>query len=226
LWPNEKILFKAAKIIAAEGLHGVATAFLNMPNLRYQHPPLIPFVFGLTIDLLGDNLLFLRLVSVLFLIATLWITYLLGRELYDRETGLIASLLFLFFPLTIRLGSAALMDIQLVFFFSLALLLSLRLLRKPSYRLAAALGCAIGLGLLTKYIMGIIYFVLLSYAVISPSLRKLKTHLAVAILVSICLFSVWILFTFRVGILSGQVDRILNVSGVYHLENDRWGSCK
>jgi 4-amino-4-deoxy-L-arabinose transferase-like glycosyltransferase len=217
MWPNEKSIFNASQMVAAEGLQGIATAYSKMSMLRYQHPPLIPLMFGTTLSLLGVNLIFLRLVSVCFLIATVILTYLIGRRLYNRETGLLAALFFLFFPLTIRLGAAALMDIELAFFFCLALLLSFRLLRKPSYGLAVILGCVIGLGLLTKYIMGIFYFVLLAYFIINPSFRKLKGQLAVAILVSACLFAVWIVYAFQAGYLSSQVDRILNVSGVYQL---------
>jgi 4-amino-4-deoxy-L-arabinose transferase-like glycosyltransferase len=215
-WSDEGRSFNTAKTLAATGLE---SSYLEHGWLRTKHPPLAPLTYGLTLNLLGENLFYLRFISVLFLVATLPVVYLLGRELYDRETGYLAAFLFLSFPLVVRLGSSAMMDMQLVFFFTLSLLLGLCLLRRPSYRLAIALGLVIGLGLLTKYIMVFVYGALLSFAFFKPDLRKLKYHVATALLISISILGLWLFYIYHLGILSAQIQKIVDYTGIFHILN-------
>ena len=215
-WSDEGRSFITAKTLATVGLEA---SYLEHGWLRTKHPPFVPLTYGLTLNLLGENLLYLRFISVLFLVATLPAVYLLGRELYDRETGYLASFLFLSFPLVIRLGSSAMMDMQLAFFFTLSLLLGLRLLRRPSYRLAMILGIVIGLGLLTKYIMIFVYGALLGFAFFKPDLRKLKYHLATAILISMSVLALWFFYVYQIGILSAQIQKIVDYTGIFHIIN-------
>jgi 4-amino-4-deoxy-L-arabinose transferase-like glycosyltransferase len=121
------------------------------------------------------------------------------------------------FPLVIRLSAAAMMDIQLVFFFSLALLLSIRLSRNPSYRLACATGLVIGLGLLTKYIMVFAFVVLFVYVLFLKSFQRIKAHLLLVAAVSMSVFAIWLLYANQIGILSRQFEKILNFVGTYHV---------
>src|SRR6185369_16745804 len=116
--------------------NGLPLAYHRVGWLGKQHPPLFTLVCALTLQLPGPNLFYMRLISVFFLAGTLVVTYLLGRELYNREIGYLAAILLLSFPLIIRLSASAMMDIELTFFFALALLLLIRLSRKPSYKLA------------------------------------------------------------------------------------------
>jgi 4-amino-4-deoxy-L-arabinose transferase-like glycosyltransferase len=215
-WSDEGRSFKTAKTLAAVGLE---SSYMIHGWLRTKHPPLVPLTNGLTLNLLGENLLYLRFISVLFLVATLPAVYLLGRELYDRETGYLAALLFLSFPLVIRLGSSAMMDMQLAFFFTLSLLLGRHLLRSPSYRLATVLGLVIGLGLLTKYIMIFVYGALLGFAFFKPDLRKLKYHLATAILISMAMLALWLFYLYHLGLLSAQIQKIVDYTGIFHVIN-------
>jgi 4-amino-4-deoxy-L-arabinose transferase-like glycosyltransferase len=159
----------------------------------------------------------MRLVSVIFLAGTLAVTYFLGRELYSREIGYLAALLLLSFPLVIRLSAAAIMDIQLAFFFSLALLLLIRLSRNPSYGLACVTGLVIGLGLLTKYIMVFVFVVLFVYFLFVKRFHWIKVHLLLVVAVSLSVFAVWLLYANHIGILSKQFEKILNFVGSYHV---------
>jgi 4-amino-4-deoxy-L-arabinose transferase-like glycosyltransferase len=208
---------KAATIIATEGLTSAYTALQRVGWLGQQHPPLFPIIFSLTLKLPGPDLFEMRLVSVFFLAGTLVVTYFLGRELYSRETGYLAAILLLSFPLVIRLSAAAIMDIPLAFFFSLAILLSVRLSRKPSYRLACAAGLVLGIGLLTKYIMVFAFVVLFVYFLFFKNFQKIKAHLFVAFVVSMSVFAVWLVYANQVGVLSKQFEKILNFVGSYHV---------
>lgn len=214
LWGDEKTSFKAANIIVTEG---VPEAYEDVGWLREQHPPLFSIIFALASKLPGPDLFNMRLVSVFFLAGTLVVTYFLGRELYSREVGYLASLLMLSFPLVTRLGAAAMMDIQLAFFFGLALLLFMRLSSKPSLTLACAAGLVIGLGLLTKYIMALIFVVLLFYFIFFERFRKITSYLVVVTALAMSVFAIWLLYANHLGLLSIQFEKIVNFVGSYHM---------
>ena len=215
-WTDEQLGVKAANIIANEGLRSAYTALGRVGWLGQQHPPLIPILFSLALRLPGPDLFYMRFLSVSFLCGTLVVTYFLGRELYSRTIGFLAAILLLSFPLVIRLGAAAMMDIPLAFFFSLALLLLVRLSRAPSYRLAAGVGVVIALGLLTKYIMVLVFLVMFLYFLFFKSFRKIFAHLVVAVIISMSIFAIWLSYANHIGILERQFDKILNFVGTYH----------
>ena len=216
-WTDEQSVLTAANIIATEGLQPAYTAFRRVGWLGQQHPPLFPILFSITLKLPGPDLFYMRLMSVFFLAGTLVITYFLGRELYTRKIGFLAALLLLSFPLVIRLGASAMMDIPLAFFFSLALLLLLRLSRAPSFWLASGIGVVIGLGLLTKYIMVLLFLILFLYFLFFKSFRKLTSYLFIVTVVSMSMFAVWLMYANNIGILSRQFEKILNFVGSYHV---------
>ncbi|HSL43678.1 MAG TPA: glycosyltransferase family 39 protein [Anaerolineales bacterium] len=213
-WGDEERSLRVARITAAEG---VENAYQQNGWLRRKHPPLMPLLYSMTLGFMGDGLFNLRLVSVVFMGATLIITYDLGRELYDRGTGYLAAFLFLLFPLVMRLGTSAMMDTQLTFFFALALLLCLRLVRAPSSWLAVLAGLVIGLGLLTKYIMVLIYGVLIVCILVLPHFRRQARYFVLTGLTSLAVFSIWLIFAGQNGILAGQIDTIMRYSGIYHV---------
>lgn len=216
-WADEGRSFAAAQALAAEG---VGASYRESGWLRNRHPPLVPLMYSVTVTLLGPNLFYLRVVSVLFLAGTLPLVYLLGRELYDAETGFWAACVFLSFPLVVRLGASAMMDTQLNFFFALSLLLSLYLLRGPSYKTAVSLGVAIGLGLLTKYMMVFVFGLLPGLALFKPSLRKIRKYAVLALVISLTILALWLFYTHHAGILLAQMSKIRDYSGIYQVIKD------
>jgi len=213
-WGDEERSFRVAKLISAKGVEG---AYQESGWLSKKHPPLVPLLYSLTVDPASASLFPLRLVSVLFLVFTSIAIYYLGSELYDRDTGSLASFLFLSFPLVIRLGTSAMMDIQLTLFFTLALLVALRLARAPSIWLAILTGLLIGLGLLTKYMMVLIFGVLILCAIFLPRIRRERKYFLLVCIVALALFSGWLLYANHIGILAGQVEKIKQFSGIYYL---------
>lgn len=211
---DEGYNFDASKIVAEEGVDQFLVNYASLPWLGKQHPPLVPLVYGFAMRILGVDLLVIRLVSLPLAIATVLLTYLLGSELYDRDTGLLAAFFLLSFPLFLRMGAAALTEMPVTFFFSLALFLILRLLHRPAYWLAVVAGLSIGAGLVSKYTMVLIYPVLLSYVAVSGPFRRLKYHLGVVALVSMGVLGIWLAYAYQSGVLAAQQDRIAFYAGV------------
>lgn len=205
---DEVSIMKASKIVAEEGVARFFADYVRIPWLGRQHPPLVPLVYGLTMRFLGVNLFVLRLVSLVLGMATILITYFLGKELYDRYTGLLAALFLLSFRLFLHISAAALTDMPVTFFFSLALLLTLRLPLRPTIWRSAAIGLLIGSGLLSKYTMVLIYMVLLGTFAVDGSFRQVKFHLGVVTLVSVGMLASWFIYADQIGVFALQSEVI------------------
>ena len=146
----ERGVYNASLVVSREGLASFFEQYGNIHWLGIQHPPLIPILNGFALRIFGEDLLVIRLLSLGFGLGTVLALYCLGSELYSREVGLMASLVFLSFPYFFRLSAAASNDIQVTFFFVLTLLIVFRLRQRPSMLLAIAGGIVLGMGILSK----------------------------------------------------------------------------
>jgi 4-amino-4-deoxy-L-arabinose transferase-like glycosyltransferase len=191
IW-DEEFNYLASRIVANRGVEIFLKLYGDIPWLGNRHPPLIILLNGAAIRVLGGGIFTIRMVSLAFGLGTIWLTFLLGRTLFDAKTGLIASVLLLSFPLVIRLSTAALNDIQVTFFFTLAILISVKIMDSPSWSRALALGLVIGAGLLMKYTMLSFYLVLVSFVAINKRLRSRFWPLAAAVMISLVIFALWV----------------------------------
>jgi 4-amino-4-deoxy-L-arabinose transferase-like glycosyltransferase len=221
--PDEARNFVAAQIVADEGLGSFFSRYAAIPWLGYQHPPLAPLLYGFAMRILGTQVLVMRLVTLLMGLAVALTTYWLGKECYDRETGLLASLSLLAIPSFFRLSSLANNDMLVMLFFSLAVLLTLRLLRTSRVSLAILTGLVIGAGLLSKYTMGLIYPVFVGSLVVFRRLGRLKLRLGVAVAASVLVVAAWLLAAQQMGVLSIQAKRLAGLSGIGTPLTSSWG---
>jgi hypothetical protein len=68
--------------------------------------------------------------------------------------------------------------------------------------------------------MVLIYPVVLILVFVIPSFRKIKMLVFGAVLVSVALLSIWFLYASQIGILSRQIQRIFDYSGITYTIND------
>ncbi len=214
VWPDETLSRQVARIVAREGIGPLWAKYKQSAWLAQQHPPLLIILYGLAMRAFGARLLVARLVTLFLAVMALWVAYFLGREFHDRQTGETAMLFLLSFPLFMRLGTAEMSDVPVMLFFSLALLLILRLLRRPSYRLALLAGLVIVAGLLVKYTMVLIYPLLGGWFLASPAFRRRKRYLAVVLSISAAAGVAWLVFASRIGVLHTQVQTLASFATV------------
>ena len=103
-------------------------------NLQYgdRHPPLHHIVLWLDVKAFGDSEMAVRIPSIVAGTLAIPALYLLGRELYDRRTGLVAAVFGAASPLLIWYSQEARMYAFVELFGLLALWTQLRAIRNPS----------------------------------------------------------------------------------------------
>ena len=119
----------------AISIHQANLSFHDMfENLQYadRHPPLHHVVLWLTVRVIGDGELAVRVPSLIAGTLVIPALYLLGRELYDRRTGLIAAAFGAASPLLIWYAQESRMYAFVTLFGLLALWTQLRAIRNGS----------------------------------------------------------------------------------------------
>ncbi len=113
--------------------------------------PLIPMLYGLLLTIFDGSRLAPQLCNALFFAATALLIAVLGRELWDEETGVAGAIFFLGFPYLYSQTPLLLVDIGTMFFL-LAALVALRLAMVRGGVCSAALcSLAVAAVLLSKY---------------------------------------------------------------------------
>ena len=144
------------------------------PQLSYfDHPPMVGWLFslGTLFESFGNAA---RLPGVLIGHFTLLIWSLILTPFLDEQKKKLWLLFVLFSPF---LGLGSLIqtpDVPFLFFWSLSLLLFLKLLKSPSLALYAGFGAALGLGFCSKYLIVVFVPVAVLWLVVSGDWRKVK----------------------------------------------------
>ncbi|MFO0753645.1 MAG: glycosyltransferase family 39 protein [Thermodesulfovibrionales bacterium] len=173
----------------------------------YSKGPMISYLIFLGTSLLGDTVFGIRIMAVLFSVASSLLLFRLVTLLYGgRErgpahgvppetfAGCAAALLLQFVPLFAPFGVIFSIDSPFIFFWILSLLLFWVAVEKGSgtspYLPWILLGIAVGLGLLTKYTMAFFYVSGFLFLLISDRRFLLKTGKPYcALLASLLVFS-------------------------------------
>jgi 4-amino-4-deoxy-L-arabinose transferase-like glycosyltransferase len=124
----------------------------------FSKPPLLAWIIAGTDVVCGSGEACVRIASPLLHLCTCLVIYAVANHLYGPNTAAWSALTFALGTGLVFSARIISTDVPLLFFWAVALLAYLKLLRTPDWRWTAALGTAIGFGLLAKYAM--IYFVL------------------------------------------------------------------
>ncbi len=130
------------KQIASSG----ALPALSHGSLYEAYPMAIPLLYAYTHQAAGwvDEHL-AALIPALLSVGVIGVAYLIGRELYDRATGLIAALLVAVTPTIAYWSSTGYTDLPAAFFYGLALLFAIRHYRARAWQDALLTGIMAGL---------------------------------------------------------------------------------
>src|SRR3989344_1054382 len=84
------------------------------------HPPFFYIFAGLIFKIFGDSLMVGHLIILIFSFLVILFTYLIGKELFSRKIGIIASLLLLFTPIFVSYSNLFYLEMPLTAFMLMA----------------------------------------------------------------------------------------------------------
>ncbi len=130
-------------------------------NHIWLHKPILPlWQIAASFALIGVNTLALRLPSALLRVGSVWLTFLIGRRLFDSRSGLWAAVLQAVNPMTVLLVQGYLfgdhIDSSLLFYVELAVYFLVRTIQSGSRLDAILAGGAAGLAYLSKSYLAVI----------------------------------------------------------------------
>lgn len=140
----------------------------------YSKPPIIALIIATTTSVCGDSETCIRAGSLIIYPFTSILTYLSASFLFNRRTGLISALVFATLP-AISLSSLVVStDIALFFFWALAFYAMIRALDSNAWHWWLLMGFAGGMGMESKYTMGIFVFSAIAYFLTTKKFKVFK----------------------------------------------------
>jgi 4-amino-4-deoxy-L-arabinose transferase-like glycosyltransferase len=124
----------------------------------FSNPPILAWIIAGANVICGSGEACVRAPSPIIYLGTALCGYAVSRELYDERTAFWTALVIILAPGIVFSSRIISTDVPLLFFWALALLAYVKLLRGGDIRWAFMLGIAFGFGLLAKYAMA--YFLL------------------------------------------------------------------
>ena len=139
----------------------------------YSKPPVIAAIIAFTTALFGDGELAVKSGALMLYPLTTLLVYALARRLYDAGIAFWSALAFFTLPGVAFSSLIISTDVALFFSWTLACYALLRATQSNAWGWWLLVGLAGGIGLLTKYTMGIFALSALLYLALTPALRPL-----------------------------------------------------
>ena len=184
----------------------------------HDHPPLVFLVQHFFIKTFGENNFAFRFPSALLGLASIYLLYRIGRELYSKNAGLLAALLMAITVNHVFISRTGLQESYVIFFILLASYFFIKSLRQENYLIWT--GLALGLAFLTKYTAFILAPIFLVYLLFfrRDYLRNKKLWLGA--LLALLIFSPVIIYNFGLYRATGHLD--FQLSAVFGQKPEVW----
>jgi 4-amino-4-deoxy-L-arabinose transferase-like glycosyltransferase len=197
LWDRDEPLYARAAVEMVQSGSFIVPTFNG--EVFAHKPPLMYWLMGLGIRVFGVNEFAVRLVSAFGMAGTGWLTFLIGRRMFNPRVGFWAMVMVLTAAMSLCLGAGAFLDAVLLCWITLAVWAFIELLYRPGRWpvLTPIFGIALMLSLLTKGPVGPVVvgsMVVVTTWLVRKELPLKWTHyigLAVAAIISFTVFLAW-----------------------------------
>jgi 4-amino-4-deoxy-L-arabinose transferase-like glycosyltransferase len=190
-------------------------------HLSFHDHPLLFFVFqNISINIFGENVLAVRIVSVLSGAFLIFFVYHLASRIFNKKVGYLASSLLAVQSYHLWISRIGLQDGLVLFFMFAILFLWILALKKDKFFVWLLWGGVLGLGFLTKYTIFIIVPILLLYAFIFKNKFYKNKLFWMGATFAIILFSPVLFYNFFLYKDVGHFD--LQISSILGQETPNW----
>jgi len=157
----------------------------------YDHPPMVAWLIWLGTAIAGDNEFGVRIGAFICGLITMGFLYALAKNLYDKSTGIRTVLLLAVLPFTFATGFLMTTDAPVIAAWAATLYYMERALIANRSSAWLGMGIAFGLGILSKYTLGLLGAAALLFVLIDPVARRwlFRPHPYLAALLALLLFS-------------------------------------
>lgn len=163
----------------------------NLDFGYFSKPPMVAAVIRATTELLGNDAWAVRIASPILHLLTAIVIFCIGKKLFNERTGLASAIIYSFIPGTFLSSALISTDPILLFIWALALLIFINALEEDKLQFWIALGVISGLGLMTKYNMGIFGIAAFLFLILSKydshHFRSYKIYLT-----GVIAFAIWL----------------------------------
>jgi len=133
-------------------LYGIGYFFKEWGNAIqcWTDLPLMPFLYGVIFRIFAESRLYVQVFTTILFSMTVVLTYLIGKKLWDEETGLLGGALFLGMPYLFTQVPLMLVDVPTMFFLTLAVFTFMKGIERGRWVMAYA-SVSLFLAIFSKY---------------------------------------------------------------------------
>ncbi|GBE32723.1 hypothetical protein BMS3Bbin05_01641 [bacterium BMS3Bbin05] len=113
--------------------------------------PLVPFIYGLIFRYIGESRTWIQLFNTSIFTLTVLVTFLLGKELWDRDAGFSAAISLLGIPYLLIQVPLMLVDTITMFLVTLSIFMYVKALKNGGALMIGSASASVVLALLSKY---------------------------------------------------------------------------
>ncbi len=161
-------------------------------DLSYvDHPPMVAWLIWLGTSIFGDNEFGVRIAAYICSLVTMGYLYALTLNIYDKSTSMRAMLLLAVLPIGFVHGMLMTPDAPLLAAWAATLYYMERALIAGRSSAWIGAGIAFGLGILSKYTLGLLGFAALLFMLLDPTARRwlFRPHPYLAATLALLLFA-------------------------------------
>ena len=191
------IYLGTAELIPDEAYYWNYTQHMDLSF--YDHPPMVAWLIWLGTAIFGNSEFGVRIGSFCCGLITMAYLYALARNLYDKSTAMRAVMLLVVLPFYFATGMVATADAPLVAAWAATLYYMERALIADERSAWLGVGIAFGLGILSKYTLGLLGPAALLFVILDPASRRWlrRPHAYLAAALALLLFSPVIIWNFQ-----------------------------
>ncbi len=185
--------------------------------------PAVPFLYGVIFWAFGESRLTIQILNTLLYSSAVMLTYMIGRDLWGRDTGFYAAIFLLGIPYLFTQVPLMLVDLPSMFFLMLSVYTFLYALRRGRIMVPIA-GVVIFITFFTKYSAWLMLTVIpVIYAVVLYQNRQDRPGvfgLRGMIALSVSILLIMLLFVFKYDVIMRQIQLLMS----YQMPGlKRWG---